>query len=135
VRQGYVYGPLAVTQSTCVIDVGGGVLFAGQGAWVSIDERTLLALAIGPDGRLLLSVTVYDEEGDLLAEIVDNEWIAGDPQPWDIESSFRKLRMNVAPRAIAPRVDATAEPVGIRGRLWHNGREVRLMAARSRSVT
>jgi hypothetical protein len=128
VEHGYTLGLLAVTQSTCVVDVGGGVLLAGEIAMIVIDGDPLLSVKRADDGRLLLSATLYDENDELIAEIVDNEWIAGNPQPWDIESTFRRLKLNLAPRAVALRVDARGEPITLRGSLWRHGAQARMHA-------
>jgi hypothetical protein len=129
VRRGYVAGLLAVTQSTCVVEIGRGVLFAGEGAWLTVGGDPLLSLRIAEDGQLLLSVTLYDEADELIAEIADNEWIAGDPKPWDIEAAHRRLKLRLAPRKVALSIDARLEPVRVAGTLWRSKCPIRMTAA------
>jgi hypothetical protein len=75
---------------------------------------------------LLVSLTVYDDRGSLVALIQDNEWISGDPFPWDIESDFQYLRMRRKLRDISLEVDARKEPIKVRADLWRSGHRIRL---------
>ena len=51
-----------------------------RAALVSIDE-VLVGLRID-EGMLKFSVTVYDRDDQLLVKIEDNEWVSGDPLPF-----------------------------------------------------
>ena len=37
--------------------------------------------------------SIYDKSGNLKAEIIDNEWVSGNPKPWDIEASYQFLKI------------------------------------------
>jgi hypothetical protein len=124
-RQRFANGMLYINHDACAIDVG-GVLLVGEGPSVTLDGETVLSLAV-EDGRLKLSMTVYDATDTLLAEIVDNEWITGDPTIWDMEAKWQLLKLNVGPRKIALRIDARRQPLTLRAELWRHGVHVRLL--------
>ena len=125
IRKGYTYGQLVVNQSYCAVEVG-GVLLVGDGPWVSVDDEVLLSLKLADNGVLLVSVTLYNERDKLLAEVIDNEWVAGNPAIWDMESDWQSLTLRLGPRKIALKVDAKGEPLRLRGELWHRGNQIRL---------
>jgi HNH endonuclease len=117
---GLAEGQLAINQTYLAIAVG-GVLLVGDGPLIAIDDEPLLATTVDEDGVLQLSVSLYDEVDTLLAEISDNEWISGDPLPWDIESDHQKLTIRSGHYKPALRLNATSEPIRIRGKLWKRG--------------
>jgi len=82
--------------------------------------------ASSDEGRPLLSVRLYDEYDALLAVIEDNEWLTGDPLPWDLESDWQRLRLRLAARRIALDVQAKTDPVAVRADLWRRGQRIRL---------
>jgi len=42
--------------------------------------------------KLELSVKLYNQNDQLPVHIENNEWISGDPIPWDLESSASTVR-------------------------------------------
>jgi hypothetical protein len=123
--QGRANGALVVSQAYCAVRAG-GVLMVGDGPFVMVDDEPLLRLAASDEGRLLLSVRLYDEYDALLAVIEDNEWLTGDPLPWDLESDWQRLRLRLAARQIALDVQAKTDPVAVRADLWRRGQRIRL---------
>jgi hypothetical protein len=78
---------------------------------VSTSEvHKLVGIDRAPDGRLHLSARLYDAEGELLAEIVDNEWVSGNPLPWDLDARFSYLKIRNGLRQIALKMDARKDP-------------------------
>ena len=69
---------------------------------------------------------LYDNSDNLVAEIECNEWIAGDPLPWDLESKFQWLRIRRKLRDIELEIDATKYPIDIRGDMWRKGQNFQL---------
>jgi hypothetical protein len=57
---------------------------------------------------------------------VENEWIAGNAQLWDMESDWRRLTVRLGSGSIALRLNATGEPITLLTKLWRHGSEVRL---------
>jgi hypothetical protein len=126
ILRGYTEGLLNVNQRYCAVDVGGGVLLVGDGPWIEVDGESILALTLSPEGRVLLTLVLYDEDDALVAHIEDNEWIAGDASTWDMESDWQRLLLRLSPRRIAIRIDAKGEPMILRGEVWRRGKRFQL---------
>jgi hypothetical protein len=123
--KGYVDGKLKVNQDFCAIIMGENQ-FVGDGSFLQIDGAPLLVLELSPEGQLQLSVNLYDEQDNLLALIEKNEWISGDPLPWDLESRFQFLKIRKKLGGIALEIDARTEPIQIRADLWRKQQNIRL---------
>jgi hypothetical protein len=80
----------------------------------------LLSIEVS-ENRLELSVRLYDQKDNLVAEIDNNEWISGEPLPWDLESRFQWLRIRRKLKDIALEIDATTYPLDLRADLWRKG--------------
>jgi hypothetical protein len=74
---------------------------------------------------MLLTVQLFDEDNELLVQVVDNELVFS-TEEWDVEFEGRKLTVRSAPRNVF--VGTTFEPpsriVIDHGRIWRNGIEV-----------
>lgn len=116
VVHGVVEGALALKQRTLAVALGSNQ-FVGDGTFIRVDNQPLLSLSLSSDGRLQLSVELYDREGNLLALIDKNEWIAGDPYPWDLEYGERWLLVRRRHREISLYIDARPSLVSLRGNL------------------
>jgi len=116
IKRGFVEGILKVSQKTPAVTIG-STLFVGDGSLISVDDENLISLQI-VDGRLELSVKLYDKNDDLIAEIRGNEWISGDPLPWDLEAKFQWLRVRRKLRDISLEVDVRRVPINIRADIW-----------------
>lgn len=117
IGRGFVDGQLIVSSKTMAIEVGSN-LFIGDGFKLVVDHEPLLRIESDEEGHLLISVDLYDRNNLLLASIVKNEWITGDPLPWDFEFGFRWLRIRRKQRDIALYIDARNHPVNISGDFW-----------------
>jgi hypothetical protein len=97
-----------------------GVIVVNDELTVVADEETLLRLRI-IDSRLLVSVKVYDADDVLQLDIVDNEWVHGDPQEFLINNSPNKLA--ITDRAGEPIliVDAKRTPLQLTASLLCDG--------------
>jgi hypothetical protein len=119
-------GELAVNQPYLALRVG-GVILVGDGPLIAMHDEPVLSTTIGEDGELSLALRLYDESGRLVAEIEGNEWITGDPLPWDMESDHQLLVIRSALYKVNLAMNAKREPISIRGKLWHAGRKVELL--------
>jgi hypothetical protein len=124
VGQGRVSGLLAVKQDYCAAQFG-TVTAVGEGPFLHMGGEDLLCLDLGPK-CLDISLKVYNEADELIAEIRRNEWIAGDPLPWDIEAHWQKLVIRDRARSIVLDLDAKQIPTRIAGlfRRGHRAVEV-----------
>lgn len=124
IRSGRVEGTLWINQAHLALRVG-GVLLVGDGPLVSVDGEPLLATGID-GGRLVLTVALFSEDDKLIGKIEKNEWTAGDPMPWDIESDHQKLTLRSKLYDVRLDINAQMPPVRIKGKLWRRGTRVEL---------
>ena len=117
-RFGLAEGRLKLFQSVLALQLGSTVL-VGEGILLEVDDFPLLELRLGNEKVMELSVSLYNQAGDLLAEISRNEWVTGDPLPWDIEFGIRWLKLREKKGRISLAIDARKFPTSIRGHLWY----------------
>jgi hypothetical protein len=126
IEAGVVEGALVMNQDYCAIAVGGCVL-VGEGIFLAIGGDRLLSLGIArPVRTMWLSLSLYDADDKLLVAIENNEWISGDPLPWDIRSDHQQLSIRRKSGDISLELDARAEPITIRAQLWRHGEAIKL---------
>lgn len=113
-------GQLTVNTDITAIEVGSNIFF-GDGFKLVVDDEPLLHLESDAENRLLISVDLYDRNDLLLASIVQNEWITGDPLPWDFEFGFRWIKIRRKQRDIALYIDARNHLVKLSGDFWRKG--------------
>jgi hypothetical protein len=115
-------GPLAVRQNYCAVDFG-AVSWVGEGPCLRIDGEDIFGLTLD-DGNLAISLRLFSQDSELLIEIARNEWIAGDPLPWDIEADWQKLTIRNRARNISLSLNAKAIPLELRAQFWLNGKQI-----------
>jgi len=124
IERGFVEGQLKINQKTPVVTMGSNQLI-GEGDLIVVDGESLLSISIN-EGRLELSMTLYDENNNLVAEIKNNEWITGDNLPWDLESKYQWLRLRRKLRDIELEINAKKHPILVRADMWKNGQNIQL---------
>jgi hypothetical protein len=127
IRHQMTKGLLSVRQNYCAVGFG-AVTWVGEGVCLRIDGDDMLGFVLD-DGNLALSLRLFSQTGDLLVEIVRNEWIAGDPLPWDIEADWQKLTIRERARDISLSLNAKAIPLELRAQFWHNGKYIECSTA------
>ena len=110
-----------------------GVIVVNDELRVSADEETMLRLRV-IDGRLIVSLKLYDADDVLKADIVDNEWVYGDPQEVLIEHSSNKLAITYRTGAPILTIDANRTPLQLAACLSRNGVPI-LMGSKGISVS
>jgi hypothetical protein len=126
IRRGLAQGLLKVQQNYCAANFG-SVTIVGEGPFVRIDGENILSFHIGP-GNLEISLRLFSKTDELLLEIDRNEWISGDPLPWDIEADWQKLTLRESARQISVSLNAKPVPLELKGELWREGKRVSLDA-------
>ena len=116
-RANAVAGVLDRCETSVSIGLGGNSFL--DGVVLMVDQQELLAVRRDDDGALLLSANIYDQEGRLIAVIDDNEWIAGDPLPWDVDADVDRLWIRRAMRDIQIGVQRRADQLYVQANLWH----------------
>lgn len=124
IERGLVHGLLAVKQDYCAADFG-SVTVVGEGTFLEIDGEDILGFHLG-DHNLEVSLKVFSEKDELILEIDRNEWISGDPLPWDIEADWQTLAIRERARKIAIAINGKAVPLEMRGEFWRSGNHVRI---------
>lgn len=117
IEKGYAKGLLVINHSVPIVQIG-SCNFVGDGDFISVDEHSLLSLKI-EEGGLLISLKLYDEKDRLILEIVDNEWVSGDPKPWDIEASYQYLKVRHRERDIGLEIGTRNIPISMKARLLY----------------
>lgn len=120
IRNGYANGLLKMGDSGLAISVGANLL-VGPGFKFVVNGVPLLSIETDEDARLLLSMDLYDAQDTLLTTIHRNEWLSGDPLPWDIEFNHRMLTVRRKSREMSLSIDARMEPIQLKGRLFREG--------------
>ena len=125
IANGYAEGKVRINQSVPAIAAGSNQ-FVGEGAFLVVDQEELISLNLGVSGALELSVELYDRKDQLLALIERNEWISGDPLPWDLESGFQWIKLRWKLGDVVLKIDARNFPIEIRGDLWRKGQKFQI---------
>lgn len=124
VDKGYVEGKLKINQKIPVVNIGTNQ-FVGDGNFILVDGENLLSVEVN-DGRLELSMKLYDKKDTLVAEVKRNEWVSGNPMPWDLESKFQWLKLRRKLRDISLEIDARKYPIDLRADMWRHGQNFQL---------
>lgn len=123
-QQGYVDGRLKINQDFCSIRCGSCTFF-GKSIPFSIDSVPLLKIGVS-NNILTISISLFDDQEQLLCEIVDNDWISGDSIVWDVWSMYQKLKIRTKLGDIRLGIDATKMPLELRAKLKKNGKTVEI---------
>ncbi|HLW90671.1 MAG TPA: HNH endonuclease signature motif containing protein [Roseiarcus sp.] len=125
IRHGRAGGWLEVRQDYCAASLG-SVMVVNEGPFLQIDGETMLSLSLGERKNLEVSLRLFSSADELLLEIDRNEWISGDPFPWDIEASWQTLTLRERARQITLSLDGRQRPLEVRGELWRNGKHFQI---------
>jgi hypothetical protein len=66
-------------------------------------------------------MSLYDQQDRLILLIENNEWLSGNPSPWDIDASYQKLEIREKKGQIALDLNLKETPIRLRARLWWKG--------------
>ncbi len=125
-----VNGNLHVKQDNCDLKLGNSTFSSGPGTIIKIDNEHLLSVRQTSHGTLLLNVKLYDAKNELVAEIVDNEWVARTNVIWDLEYSYNLLIIRSALYKISLKINASVFPIEILGKLWFNNQLITLQKSK-----
>jgi hypothetical protein len=65
---------------------------------------------------------LYSEQGNLLLRIVRNEWVSGDPLPWDIQAGWQELTIRERHGRISLSLKAKETPAELNAKFWYNSK-------------
>lgn len=115
-KHGHAKGRLAVNQTYAAIEIG-SIFIVNEGPFLVAQGEELFSARV-EDGRLLLSLTLRSKNNNILCQIIDNDWISGDPVAWDIEADWQKLIVREKRGQINLRLDLKTEPAKLSGEFW-----------------
>ncbi len=118
-RNGAESGTLLISSRYPVLRLK-GVIVVNDELMISADEEDLLGLRV-VDGRLLVSMKLYDAQGLAQASIVDNEWVDGDAEEVLIDHSPNKLVITLRTGAPILSIDTSRTPLQLTASLTHGG--------------
>jgi hypothetical protein len=124
IQRGFAKGLLAVRQNYCAADFG-SITVVGEGPFLRIDGEEILGFYLG-EGNLEISLHLYSAADELLLQIGRNEWMSGDPLPWDIKADWQMLTLRERARHISLSLNLKLKPLELRAELWRLGKRVRL---------
>jgi len=124
IKQGFAEGKLKINQAIPTIIIG-STKFIGQGKIICVDEEALVSVNIEHE-RLQLSIKLYDKNDNLVSQIMNNEWIAGNPLPWDLQAGFQMLTIRRKIGDISLGIDARQVPITIRADIWRKKQNYRI---------
>jgi len=112
-----VEGYLHISSTVPIIKLGGNT-FKKQGVILKIDTESIVSLNSDTVGNLTLSVKLWDEQGQNVLTISDNEWESGDYLAWDIEYKLNFLKLRYKKGDIGFQIDARKTPMDLMGNFW-----------------
>jgi hypothetical protein len=126
-RRGNVNGKLSTDSSQCKVQIG-STTFIGRGRspLLMIDDVSLLELSVNPDGYVQLTVSLFDQDGALLARIFENDWESGNAELFDINADDQVLSIRANKSDIRLVVDMRTNPITLRAELWFHGAKFKL---------
>ena len=119
-KHGFAAGLLHVSAEVCQVMLGQNTLI-GTGCFIRVDEACVLSLDVGPEGQLQISTAIYNRADELIVLIERNEWITGDPTPWDFKSDYQYLKVRSKPHDVLLELRADKQPMSVRAKLWRRG--------------
>lgn len=124
IQHGLALGFLRVKQNYAAVEIG-TVQLVGDFAGVTIDGDDVFVIKVDAESVMKLSAKIYDANNMLIAEILDNEWISGNPMAWDIRATWTTFSIREKAGHINISLDTGKIPTQVTGRLFKNGAEVR----------
>lgn len=124
-KKGFARGLLTINEENVAILIGGNV-FEGGGPFIVVDDELMIGLELNEFGCLDLFLNLYDEHDKAMLSIVRNEWVSGDPLPWDIDANYQTLNVRRRKREVALRLNCRRSPIELSGSVWRNGHLIRI---------
>jgi hypothetical protein len=119
---GLAKGLLAVRQDYCAADFG-SITVVGDGTFLRIGGEDIVGFHL-EDGNIQISLRLYSESDELLLRIDRNEWLSGDPLPWDIDADWQILTLRERARRVTLSLKAKAVPLEVTGSFYRYGQRV-----------
>lgn len=126
IRRGFLDGQLvAPRRKAPVVKLGSTVYFEDcQTPIIIIDNTPILGVQFDEAGRALISLNLFDENDNLIAQIINNNWAAGSRSSWDFVCKPGYMKIKNKPNNILLEFDLKDDVLSFRGTLWKSGLNV-----------
>lgn len=126
-----VRGMLFVNTSELSVNLAGGKAIETPNLLVLSGQKVLSAKRDSEHGRVLISASIHDQTGNVVASLIDNEWSMIPNAMWDFETYPLHSTIRLAPREIAFAVDVRNDEVNLRGKWFHRGSVIEFTPTRA----
>lgn len=117
-----VNGEIFLRKNTITV---GNSKFRCNGPLIVVDGEPIISTTHDLEGNVLLTLSLYDKDNNLLVKIVENEWVIRPSDAWDLESSPRKIVLRQCPRNISLEICLVDNNLKLIGKFWSNGHLVK----------
>lgn len=124
-QHGYTRGFFDTWNTEPKVFLGSNIAVGPTNVFTMFDE-CLLAIARTNEDTLLISAKMYDNEDNLVLEILDNHWKSDIDFPWDVEAKYRHLKIRQAKHNIFLELSITREFIRVKGIFWRACQQVRV---------
>ena len=125
IKEGHSKGKLIINKGTIPLIFAGHNTIRKFGDIVTVNDESLLTFNVNKDGVTELSLKLYDENNDIIMEIINNEWISGDYFAWDIEVSYEWMIIRRKKQDIILDIK-THGVIELRADLWWRGYNLKI---------
>tara|TARA_R110002095_G_scaffold35615_1_gene33504 strand:- start:1989 stop:2720 length:732 start_codon:yes stop_codon:yes gene_type:complete len=125
INDGYTLGNLTPHHTNTRVIVGTNTFGLMQkGSVLKYQDEDLFSFSISPEGYLLLNLKLYDEQDNLLAEIIQNEWRSHNNFIWDIVHKPYYIKISKRLYNVELEINFKKIPIELKGKLWRNGHKL-----------
>jgi len=122
IKTNSVQGQMVVKDKKIDILVGSN-RFTDNSPRIVIDNEFLLTCKVHKH-QVLFTITIKDEEGNLVFRMKDNEIFFRPDNVWDFQGSHNHVTIRSAPRNITLEIDFRKTPAILRGKFWVNKKSI-----------
>ena len=117
-------GRLYITSSKLKVRLAGGVAVNTPTLLSCGNYEPILRLEQSDDGRVLASAVIQNNEGEVIARLFRNEWLAAPSEVWGFEVYPKRAIVRSGPRKISFRIDCREDEVRTQGEWFLGGQRV-----------
>ena len=130
-----VRGMLFVNTRELSVNIAGGKATETPNLLTLSGKPVLSARRDSEEGRVLISASIYDRDGNSIGRLNDNEWSMIPGAVWDFECYPLHSTIRLAPRDIAFVVDVRNDEVYLQGKWFHQGQRIEFTPTKGRIGT
>lgn len=124
-RHQSVSGRLQFPKMSPAFQIGGST-YSDCDTILEIRGSPVVQVVLSEDGTLLVSLDLRDSNDTRLVKIVENEWIAGTRENWDVEYGWDRLTMRHRLGGVFLNLRRKGDQLHFEGDLWRFGINVQM---------